>query len=163
MEYHWTPPTLIVVYSYEGEKRLTLDLQDTLTKIRNETDFASPSIVHALVRDEILYVSLSHQTYAKATKGKNAYIQAYDLQGRWLWNSDYLVANSKNFLILGDHLISGYGFTAESDYLYQINRHTGQTLKKHKLSNGPSWLAYQAPGLLRVLTYDRNMVFQLTH
>ena len=160
--YRWTPPTVLVLYSYDGKKRFVLDLRDSLQAISNEADFASPHIMHALVRDEILYVSLSHKTYAKATKGKNAYIQAFDLQGRWLWNSDYLVANANNFLILGDHLITGYGFTAEADYLYQLNRYTGKTLKKYKLKNGPNWFAYKAPGQLHILTYNRDMILQLT-
>ena len=160
--YKWTPATRLVTYNYEGQKLFKLNLEETLAAISNEKDFASAHILHALAKGDMVYVSLSHNTYAKATKGKNAFIQAYNLKGEWLWNSDFLVSNSKNFLVFDDHLISGYGFTAELDYLFQLNRHSGKTLMKYKLVNGPDWFAHKAPGVLHILTYDRDITLQLT-
>ena len=34
--------------------------------------------------------------------------------------------NSMNFVVKGDVILCGYGFTSEEDYLYQINRNTGE-------------------------------------
>ena len=46
----------------------------------------------------VLYVSHSHNTYAKSSMGTNAYIIAVDLvTGKILWRSAPLVANASNF------------------------------------------------------------------
>lgn len=160
--YKWTPATMIIIYRYEGTPIITLDLKGALQSITNEDEFASPSIHHALVRDKYIYISLSHRTYAKATKGINAQIKAYDLDGQLQWTSKSLVANSDNFLIIGDVILTGYGFTKEPDYFFQLNRHTGAILKRYKLRSGPNRFSFEAPGLLHIRTYNRNVGYQLT-
>ena len=160
--YQWTPATMIIVYGYDGTPIVTLNLEEALQSMTNEKEFASPNIRHALVRDKYIYISLSHRTYAKATKGINAQIKAYDLDGQLQWTSKPLVANSDNFLIIGDVILTGYGFTKEPDYFFQLNRHTGVILKRHKLRSGPDWFSLEAPRLLHIRTYNRNVGYQLT-
>jgi hypothetical protein len=51
-----------------------------------------------------------------ADKGRNAYLSAIDLgTKKTLWRSPALVANARTFVVTGDHIVAGYGFTAEPD------------------------------------------------
>lgn len=75
---------------------------------------------------DILYVSYGHNTYAKSSKGMNAYITAIDTKNnRAKWHSRPLVSGT-NFIIQNNTIISGYGFTAEPDYLYLLSTNTGE-------------------------------------
>ncbi len=41
---------------------------------------------------------------------------------------------------VGDAIISGYGFTAEDDFIYILNRHTGRTIERVPVSTAPDFL-----------------------
>jgi outer membrane protein assembly factor BamB len=115
----------------------------------------------AAVDGGVLYVSHGHRTYAKSSKGKNAYVSALDLaSGELLWRSAPLVANSANFVIAGGHIVAGYGFTAEPDFLYVLDRSTGKTVGKTKVKSGPDYLFLRS-GKLYVRCYDTDYVFEL--
>jgi hypothetical protein len=61
----------------------------------------------------VLYVEHRHLTYTIATKGRNGYVSAIDLDTRKLrWRSRALIANARTFVLDGDYIVSGYGFTA---------------------------------------------------
>jgi hypothetical protein len=111
------------------------------------------------VSNEILYVSLSHFTYAKTTKGKNAYIAAITIPGgevRWLSNA--LVSNSANFLIRDGVIATGYGFTAEPDFVYLLDAGSGEILQTAKVKSGPEWFGFKN-GTLHVRCYDTDYEF----
>jgi hypothetical protein len=115
----------------------------------------------ATVHDGILYVSHAHNTYAKSSIGMNAYLSAIDLgSGQLLWRSAPLVANCGNFLVVGDGIISGYGFTDEKDYLYVIDRHTGKTVTRLPVKSGPETLALIGD-VLHVRTYNTDFQFRV--
>ena len=60
----------------------------------------------------------------------------------------------------GDVLICGYGFTAEPDYLYQINRNTGEIIDRLLLKKMPDLIVEQ-DGKLYVHTYSYNYVIEI--
>lgn len=96
------------------------------------------SIRWAAIEDNILYVSNTHPTYAETTNGINALITAIDLSDyQALWRSDYLVSNAYNFEIIGDNIVCGYGFTAEPDFIYILDKYTGKKLHTIKVATGP--------------------------
>jgi len=83
------------------------------------------AIKWAWQESRVLYVSHAHGTYARASGGSNAYITALDTTtGAVLWRSQPLVSNAANFELAGDTIIAGYGFTAEPDYLYLLDKTT---------------------------------------
>lgn len=126
-----------------------------------ERMFVDQRAMWAAVEGEVLYVSHGHRTYARSSKGKNAYISALDLKtGELLWRSAPLVANAANFVIVGGHIVTGYGFTAEPDFLYVLERATGKTVGKAKVKSGPDYLFYRS-GKLYVRCYDTDYVFEL--
>ncbi len=107
-----------------------------------------------------MYVSNSHRTYARSSKGFNAYLTALDVNGVLLWRSRSLVSNASNFVVLDDAIIAGYGFTAEPDYLYVINRHDGWIIHTIKLRSGPDYILLQGDRLF-VRTYDTDYIFRV--
>jgi len=109
----------------------------------------------------ILYISNSHLTYASATKGRNAYVSAIDLRAkRTLWRSPALVANARTFVVTRDLIVAGYGFTAEPDFLYLLDRRTGKVLDRLALPTAPEIIKLRGDRL-HVRTYDRDIVVRL--
>ena len=108
-----------------------------------------------------LYVSLSHNTYSENAPN-HAYITAIDLTDMSiLWKTEPLVSNARNFEIIGNEIVCGYGFTAEDDFLYRIDRDTGRILEQIPVNSQADYIIRKEDQLF-VRTYDTNYVFQIT-
>ncbi len=124
-------------------------------------EFVFQYLTWAREKDGVLYVAHGHRTYARDSQGQNAYITAIDIKSRkLLWRSEPLVANAHGFEFVGDTIVSGYGFTAEPDFLCVLNRKNGETLKKIKLKTGPEYIIAKGNRLF-VRTYDMDYVFEV--
>jgi hypothetical protein len=109
----------------------------------------------------ILYVETAHLTYARSSYGLNAYLNAIDVKRRKLvWRSPALVANARNFVLLNTVLVSGYGFTAEPDYLYAIDRKTGRVRGRLLLPSAPERIVRHG-NVLTVDAYDRRLTVRV--
>lgn len=129
--------------------------------LAGERQFVEQRAAWAVVEGDVLYVSHGHRTYAKSSKGANAYVSALDLRtGALLWRSAPLVAGAANFVIVGGHILTGYGFTAEPDFLYVLERASGRTVAKTKLKSGPEYIFVRG-GQVFVRCYDVDYVFAL--
>lgn len=156
---------LLNIYDYKTKERLySLDFSNyrySPDYIKADFDYVQQKINWAAIQDGILYVSNSHNTYAKSSKNQNAYITAIDLTDMSvIWRTDALVSNSNNFMIVDNVILCGYGFTDEKDYLYQINRNNGKILKKTSVKSAISYMA-QKGNLLYVRTYNTDYVFKI--
>jgi hypothetical protein len=119
------------------------------------------SVIWAVETGGTLYVSHGHNTYAKESRGRNAYVTAIDPHsGDDLWRSSPLVANARTFLVLDDLIVTGYGFTAEPDYLYILDRKTGAVKARQPLKTGPETLILE-DGKIFVRCYDTDDVYRL--
>ncbi|ACY16065.1 hypothetical protein Hoch_3563 [Haliangium ochraceum DSM 14365] len=134
-----------------------------------DSQFVNMELTWAQVVGERLYLSYGHRTYAESSKGLNAYVAALSLpDGELLWHSKPLVSNARNFALItpagqedaAPLLITGYGFTAEPDFLFVLDGATGAVLNKTKLAKGPSYILPK-DGNIYVRTYDRDYVFRL--
>lgn len=126
-----------------------------------DRDYVEQEMNWATEQDAILYVSHAHRTYASSSVGMNAYITAIDIRsGDVIWRTEPLVCNSGNFVIHDDVIICGYGFTAEPDFVYQLNRHTGGVIDRTPVKSAPDWLV-EKDGRLYVRCYDTDYVFDL--
>ena len=163
-------------YSHEfwpyGDTQLVLHGPDKITEFdfsefqysseykKEDYDFIAQSITHTYVENNVLYVETGHWTYA-ASAPKTAYITAIDLTDyHVIWKSQPLVCNSRDFTIVGDVIFCGYGFTAEDDYLYQLDKKTGIVLAKEPLKSAPDHIIYHND-MLYVRTYNTDYVFTL--
>ena len=129
--------------------------------LKGDENYVDQALRFAAIQEGILYVSNGHSTYAKSSGGMNAYLTAIRLAtGEVLWRSAPLVSNCSNFVLSGDGIITGYGFTEEDDYLYVLDRHTGKTVTKQLVKSGPERLALIGK-VLHVRTYNTDYQFRV--
>lgn len=113
---------------------------------------------NAWLKDGIFYGASVTNGYAEPD---SCFMFAYDLeQDKLLWRSADQSYNSMNFVVKGDVILCGYGFTSEEDYLYQINRNTGEILDRLELKKMPDLLVEQ-DGKLYVHTYSYDYVINM--
>lgn len=129
--------------------------------VAGEEMFTQMEVLWAQKVDDVLYVSTAHHSFAKSSKGKNAFVSAIDANsGELRWQSDALVCNSANFVIHGAYILCGYGFTKEEDFIYVISRADGKIVSKTQIKQGPSYLAMKGKQLF-VRAYDTDYVFDV--
>ncbi len=115
-------------------------------------------VLYACEADGVVYVETAHQTYADSSGRRNGYIAAIDIRtGKTLWRSPALVANARTFVIAGDALVTGYGFTGEPEYLYLIDRRTGRVRDRLIVPSAPESISRRGHRLI-VRTYDHDVV-----
>jgi len=163
---------LLLIYGIR-EKRLLVSYDPATHKAEWALDFESygrspaddvaeergtfQDVTWAAQVDNILYVSHAHRTYARYSGGRTAYLTAIDVPSRRiLWRSAPLVANAHNFLVEGDSIVTGYGFTAESDSVFVLNRKTGTIVQKIPVKSSPIAIVRRDNGI-EVHTYDRTV------
>jgi outer membrane protein assembly factor BamB len=106
-----------------------------------------------------LYVCHAANGYAKESRGKTGYITAIAPKtGKILWRSVPLVANANNFLLLDNVIVCGYGFTAEPDYLFVLDRATGRVLQRVSVKSGPEHILRRGDRLY-IRCYDTDYIF----
>ncbi|MDF2804571.1 MAG: hypothetical protein K0S61_4476, partial [Anaerocolumna sp.] len=154
---------LLNIYDvYTNSKLYSLDLTNyrySPNYISEDYDFVQQKINWAVLEGNILYVSNSHRTYAKSSNYMNGFITAIDLTtNSIIWRTKSLVSNASNFQILDDVILCGYGFTAEDDFLYEIDKYTGEVLKEIPLKSAPSYII-KKDNVLYVRTYDTDYEF----
>jgi outer membrane protein assembly factor BamB len=109
-----------------------------------------------------LYVSNAHRTYAASSRNRNAYLTAVDAgTGAIRWRSPALVANADSFAIVGHVIVTGYGFTAEPDYLFALDRRTGAILARLPVPSAPERIRMTG-STLTVRTYDHVLTVRLS-
>jgi hypothetical protein len=124
-----------------------------------EDTFTVQSVLFAQAQGGVLYVSTGHRTYAKSSGGQNAFVTAVDIRtGKLLWQSQPLVSNAVNFLLLDGYILCGYGFTAEPDYLYVLDAADGKVISRTQVRSGPEYII-KKDSKIHVRTYDTDYVF----
>ena len=127
---------------------------------QSEKEFVRQQIRYAQIKDHILYLSIGHLTYAESSP-HNAYVAAVDLaEKKLLWKSQPLVSNAANFVIKGDVLLCGYGFTAEPDYIYQLDLGSGKVIDKTAVKSKADYLILK-DNILYVRTYNTDYTFRI--
>ena len=125
-----------------------------------EEDYVYQSVNWAVIENDILYISHGHFTYSSSSFGQNAYISAINLNDyKIIWTTQPLSCNS-TFSLIGNAIVSGYGFTAEPDYLYVIDKLNGVRVQQISLTSGPEYIIRQNNNLF-VRTYNKNYVFAI--
>lgn len=148
-EYQWVGDAL---YIYEKETGTCLYV------LSYPTDKWYVNGNNACLKDGIFYGGSVMNGYAQPN---TCFLFAYDLdQDELVWRSADQSYNSMNFLVKGDVILCGYGFTEEDDYLYQINRNTGEIIDRLLLKKMPDLLIEQ-DGKLYVHTYSYDYVIEM--
>jgi len=155
--------TILTIYDKEGKRLYTFDFHDfTYAEGYEYNDFVNRSIRYALVKDDLLYVNYYHRTYAD-TCPLNAYMIAIDMNSGWIeWKSAPLVSNSGNFVIAGDYIVTGYGFSAEDHYISLLNCATGSEEKRISIKKSPEYFALD-DHMLSVRTYSYDLKYSISY
>lgn len=157
---------LLALDAATGEFRYGVDFVNyaraPATLSRRDQEFTYQGINWAFEdADGTLYVAHGHSTYARTSKGMNAYLTALDPRAeRVVWRSDPLVSNAANFEIIGDVIVSGYGFTNELDYLYLLDKRTGAVRQRLPVKSGPEYIVRKGARLY-VRAYNSDFVLKL--
>jgi hypothetical protein len=155
----YEPGSLVAVMTDDDQVRAYLDMSEYTGGPSAGVNEMEPTF--AWVVDDVLYVSNTHRTYASSTGGRNAYLSAIDMtNGALIWRSAPLEANARTFAVVGDVIVTGYGFTGEKDDLYVLDRHTGGRLSRHRLDSGPRFILDHG-GRIYVRSYDRDYELEL--
>ncbi len=126
-----------------------------------DLDFVFQNTEWAVEEGNTLYVSHAHSTYARSSRGMNAYITAIDTRtSRVVWRSQPLVANSNNFEVIGNLIVTGYGFTAEPDYLYLLDKKTGDVRQQLLVKSKADYIIHKN-NKIYVRMYDTDLVVNL--
>lgn len=126
-----------------------------------DKSFLRIEIQYAIVENGILYVGYGHRTYASTSKGLNAYITAIDLSTmKQLWTTKPLTCGS-TFVIIGNSIVCGYGFTNEPDFMYVIDKTSGMRRQTLKVPNAPEEVVVKGKQILvRTYSYDITYSYQ---
>lgn len=145
--------TQIVVIA-EGKQPL---LFDTTAATRGGSRFET---TWAQVVGKTLVVGLAYNGYAKDSGGKNGYFAAFDATtGALAWSTGPLVSNSNESLVSGGTIVTGYGFTAEPDFLFVLDLATGKVEQKIPLKSAPESIRAKGDQIF-VGAYDSEAVFR---
>ncbi|MBM4376651.1 MAG: hypothetical protein FJ095_16330 [Deltaproteobacteria bacterium] len=113
---------------------------------------------HITLADGVLYYPQSCQSYAREAKRRCSDIVALDVKStptRVLWRSAFLMSNAE-IVRVGEYLVTGYGFTAETDYLHALDARTGKLMARVVLPSAPEELRVNG-AVLEVFVYGSDV------
>lgn len=145
-------------YRWEDGKLSIFDGENCLYVLEYPTDKWYVNGNNARLENGIFYGASVMNGYAQPD---TCFMFAYDLENeKLLWRSADQTYNSMNFLVKGDVIFCGYGFTAEDDYLYQLDKNTGEVIDRLLLKKMPDLMA-EKNGKLYVHTYSYDYVIEV--
>ena len=176
-----TPPGLVAVYGgrylrlSQAGTSLVLDLSaflhspfDRPNYMRDafsDADYAdliAQKVGWAVRQGPVVYFDNHHETYAADSRNRTAFLSAFDLERRELrWRTPPLVARARNFVVLGDVIVSGHGMTREPNFIYLIDAASGAVLQRLSLPSAPGLIATKGDRL-HVACYDAEAEYRIT-
>ncbi len=143
------------LYDMEGNERWSVALHELLSR---PTYLEVQDIRWS---EGTLYFNEACQSYASGAKGKCSALVAYDPLAKEIrWRTRPLISNAE-FLVHGDYLIAGYGFTNERDFLYVVRRSDGKIMQKVPVPTAAQRFTITDDGLLDVMLYEGRRTFAL--
>jgi len=159
-------PYIIDIYNKDSSDHVAhLDMSEFTTPPKiapGDEPYVNESVIYVQYAEGLYYVAMSHRTYANSAP-QNAYIIALDPMNDYqvVWKSQPLVSNAYNFQIVDNTIICGYGFTAEKDYIYLLDKNSGVQTDVYPVKTGPDYIFVKG-GTLYVRTYDTNYEYQIS-
>jgi hypothetical protein len=135
-------------YDRGGQRRWSLRLDELMSR-RDHLE-----IQDIRYAGGVLYFNEACQSYSSGAQGQCSSLVAVDpKQSRVLWRSPHLVSNGR-FVIRGCYVVAGYGFTAERDNVFLLDRGSGRVLQKLPVSSAPEGYTLDDDNQLAVELYS---------
>jgi hypothetical protein len=123
--------------------------------------YGPQDVVWARQLGRTLVVQTNHLGYASDSGGLNGYLTGIDLDtGKVRWRSPSLVANARSFVVTRGLIVSGYGFTAEKDWLYLVDPASGRVRDRLALPSMAERITVSGDRIV-VRCYDARVVARL--
>lgn len=143
-----------VLFGADGRRTWTLALNDFLSR-RDRLEITDIRYV-----DGRLYFNESCQSYSREAGGRCSSLVRLDpVRRRVEWRARPLVSNGI-FIPVDGRIVAGYGFTAEPDYVYLLDRATGRILSTTRLDTAADYFEMKG-GRLYVTTNRSLYLFRL--
>ena len=105
---------------------------------------------------ERLYYNFACPSYSSGLNGQCSSLYCFDIaKNKVIWKTPYLTSNDI-FVIHGNYIICGYGFTGEKDYVFLVNKETGKVLSKVLIKSSPQYIEVKN-GHIFVVDYNDNV------
>jgi hypothetical protein len=102
----------------------------------------------------VLYFNEACQSYSSGANGRCSSLVAVDPRAaKVLWRTEPLVSNSR-FVVRGCYLVAGYGFTAERDHVFLVDRTTGKVVQRLPVSSAPEQMFLTSRERLQIQLYS---------
>ena len=127
---------------------------------KGEYSFTTQFIRWARRVDDMLYVELSIAGYASEEPNSSYIVGINLLSDQVVFRTEPQTANCQTFEVVKDTIICGYGFTAEPDHLYILDRYTGERIEEIPVNSAPEHI--EAVGdTLYVACYNTAYEFKI--
>jgi len=141
-------------YDKKGAKEWSLGLQGFIKNKRLE-------VQDIRYEDGVLYFNAVCIGYSSEENGECASLYAVNpITEKVLWNTPYLVSNNI-FILEGEMIIAGYGFTAEPDYIFLIDKKSGEIVYKRKVDSAHNYFEVHGKQL-HLITYKSVYIFDIS-
>lgn len=164
----------VVTYGpYYAEKSIVVIADPSLEKVYKAYDFENfkmppgvkepcgiPGVGYVKIEGNIMYVSHDSYSdyYGKSSDEQVGYLSAIDLRtNEILWTTEKKTCNS-SIEIVGNSIICGYGSSFDTDYLYVVDKYSGQRVQKIFLKKAPEHVIAKG-NRIYVRTYSYDYVF----
>jgi hypothetical protein len=102
----------------------------------------------------VLYFNEACQSYAQDANMQCSRLVAVDpARKKVLWRTDPLTSNGR-FRVRGCYIVAGYGFTAEPDNMFVVDRGSGRVVQTFPVSSSPEVMTLAAADQLEVTLYS---------
>ena len=125
------------------------------------TLMGNTQMVHDFVIEgNILYIAHGTNGYSDGAGYQTGYITAFDMENHEIvWTTQPMTCNS-GFAIVGNSIICGYGMTSEPDYVYVVDKYSGQRVQKLPVKKAVDYVVPK-DGKAYVRTYSYDYVFKI--
>lgn len=136
-------------------RRVREAFAEKVVRMGGFSQYAVPQYTGYTFEGNTVYVCASHRTYSSSSGGKNAYLMAVDLTtGKIKWMTKPLTCNSQ-FVVTGNSIICGYGFSGEMHYVYVVDKNTGRRASKLVVKKSPELFSIMGNKVYsRMYAYD---------
>ena len=130
-------------------------------KTKKDTSYPNQWVSEIEIEGNIMYVSHGGGGYSNEFGYQTGYISAINiLTDEIIWTTPPMTNNSSKIAIVGNSIIAGYGFTAEPDFLYVIDKYCGQRVQKIPVKTAADYI-YVKGQYAYVRTYDSDYIFEI--